>query len=210
MFNLNSPVFRKMEELFDLILLNILFLLTCLPIITIGASLTALHTVSMKLAAGDSPYIIRSFFRAFKDNFRQATCAWLFMLFVGAFLYVDMGMAVNGGAAGGLFRIVFGFLMILFLFEFLYLFPMLSRYRNTLSNLMKNSLVMALRALPKTILLAIVFLAPIFMALYGSQEVFLLVAILYLIIGFSVTAGVHDRIILGIFHYYDELAAQGE
>lgn len=67
----------------DLMILNIVFIICCLPIVTIGASLTALHYVTLKMVRNEESYIVKSFFKSFKQNFKQATIINLIMLLFG-------------------------------------------------------------------------------------------------------------------------------
>ena len=72
-FSLDSPLFSFLNKVADLILLNILTMICCLPIITIGASMTALHYVVLKMVRDEESYIVRSYFKSFRQNFKQAT-----------------------------------------------------------------------------------------------------------------------------------------
>ena len=90
LFNMDNKFFTVMGRVADLIMLNVVFLICCLPIVTIGASLTALHYVTLKMARNEESYIIRSFFKSFKQNFKQATVINLIMLAVAAILYMDL------------------------------------------------------------------------------------------------------------------------
>ena len=76
-FSLDSPLFSFLNKVADLILLNILTMICCLPIITIGASMTALHYVVLKMVRDEESYIVRSYFKSFRQNFKQATIIWL-------------------------------------------------------------------------------------------------------------------------------------
>ena len=167
LFRIDSPFMDAMTRLFDLVALNLIFLLCCLPIVTIGVSCTALHTVTLKMAAGSEPPVLKSFFGAFKDNWKQATLTWLLLLAAGGFLYVDLLIAAQGGAGGLLMKCVFGFFSILYLLILLYIFPIQSRYRNTIRMNLQNALLMAVRQLPKTICLAATVILPVLVALYG-------------------------------------------
>ena len=85
LFNMDNKFFTVMGRVADLIMLNVVFLICCLPIVTIGASLTALHYVTLKMARNEESYIIRSFFKSFKQNFKQATVINLIMLAVASY-----------------------------------------------------------------------------------------------------------------------------
>ena len=89
LFNMDNKFFTVMGRVADLIMLNVVFLICCLPIVTIGASLTALHYVTLKMARNEESYIIRSFFKSFKQNFKQSTLIWILMAAVAVFLYME-------------------------------------------------------------------------------------------------------------------------
>ena len=72
-FNMDSPVMNFLGRVADLVWLNILYIICCLPIFTIGAATSALYYVTMKMVADEEGYITKSFFKSFKDNFKQAT-----------------------------------------------------------------------------------------------------------------------------------------
>lgn len=61
-FNMDSPVMRFLSRLCDLMILNILCLICCIPIVTIGASITALYSVTLKMVKGEDSYIAKGFF----------------------------------------------------------------------------------------------------------------------------------------------------
>ena len=88
LFDLDSPVMRFLSKMADLIILNLLAFVCCLPIFTIGASMTALHYVLLKIVRNEEGYVVRGFFKAFKSNFKQATVIWLILL---AVLFVLLG-----------------------------------------------------------------------------------------------------------------------
>ena len=91
LFDLNSPLMVALGKLADIIICNIMFCLFSLPVITIGASLTALYHCMQELIYDDERdegMIIREFWQAFRQNFKQATVLWLICLLMIAFLYV--------------------------------------------------------------------------------------------------------------------------
>ena len=156
-FNYDGPLFRFLDKVVNIILLNILFILCSIPIVTAGASMTALYYMTMKLAAGEEGYIVRGFFKSFKENFRQATVIWLIMLLIVVILRIDL-FAVNSfgpGAFATILRVGLIAVLILWLVELSYVFPVLARFENTIKQTMKNAFVMAVASLPMT---ALVFL----------------------------------------------------
>ena len=68
LFNLDNPVMNALNKLADLIILNFLTMICCIPIFTIGASATALHYVALKIVRDEETYIIKGFFKSFRQN----------------------------------------------------------------------------------------------------------------------------------------------
>ena len=89
-FNYDNPVWRFMGKFCDILLLNILWTLCSVPIVTIGASTTAVYYVTLKLVRDEEGPTVRSFFRSFKENFKQATVIWLILLVAGLLIGFDL------------------------------------------------------------------------------------------------------------------------
>ena len=85
----DSPFGQLMMKLCYSCCLNILWFLCCIPIVTIGASTTALYYTSLKIVRGEDHALTRMFFRSFRENFRQSTVLWLILLAVGGLLASD-------------------------------------------------------------------------------------------------------------------------
>ena len=83
-------LFRFLDRLWDLIVLNVLFIITCIPLFTVGAAISALYTVTMKGVRKEDSYIVRSYLSAFKENFKKSTILWLLMIAVWGVLLIDI------------------------------------------------------------------------------------------------------------------------
>lgn len=166
-FALDSPLMNGLSKLADLIWLNILATICCIPIITIGASLTALHYVVLKMVKDEEGYITRSFFKSFKENFKQATLMWLMLLAVFILLVADfMIFRFSGIVFPGWCQIALIAIAVLIMFATMHLFPLLSRYENSIRATYKNSLFMGILHLPKTILMMLCWIVPIVITIY--------------------------------------------
>lgn len=209
-FNIDSPFNRIMTKVFDMAALNLMFLLCCIPIITIGASCTALHDVTLKMAAGKESYIIRRFLRAFCDNFKQATLTWIILLLAGALLFIDFAFTPNEGIGGIYMRWVFVIMTIVYLFVMQYIFQLQARYHNTIGRNVKNALLIAIRQFPKTILLIVIAVAPILLAAFGPAAIFRLWVVSIPTIAFSGIAYIHDKFIIKILACYEEIPEKSE
>lgn len=168
LFNLDSPIMVFLSKLADLMILNIITFICCLPIVTIGASLTAMHYVLLKLVRKEEGYIVKAFLKSFKENFKQATICWLiilliFIIFIGDFWILNYSGIVIHQAIGTAFLIV----VILTMMGLLYVFPVLSRFENPVSKTFKNSYLMAIYAFPKTIAMMLLNLLPLVCVYYS-------------------------------------------
>ena len=89
LFDMDNAFFRGMSKVADLCILNVVFLICCIPVFTIGAATTALAYVTLKMKDGEEGYILKSFFRSFRQNFKQSTVIWLLMVLIGLVLGLD-------------------------------------------------------------------------------------------------------------------------
>ena len=90
LFSFDSPIFQFLEKVANLFIVNALFTLCSIPVITAGAALTAAFKVMQNLTMDNEQPIAKSFFKAFTSNFKQATLLWLIVLGVAAFLAFDL------------------------------------------------------------------------------------------------------------------------
>ena len=202
-FNMDNKFFTVMGRVADLIMLNVVFLICCLPIVTIGASLTALHYVTLKMARNEESYIIKSFFKSFKQNFKQATIINLIMLAGGAVLYLDLNIVSNmTGSMSQVLYILLIALGFLYLIIFLYIYPVLAKFYNSIKNTFRNALLMAIRHLPFTILMAVITIAPAAVFLIQSFRVQSTVIMLLILMGFALEAFINGHFLVKIFDNY--------
>lgn len=150
-FNMDNKFFVFMGRIADLCMLNILCIVCCIPVITAGASLTALYYVTMKMVRNEESYIFRSFFKSFKQNFKQATVINLIMLAAAALLYLDTRIAkAMADPMGKILAMIFALFTMIYLIILLYLYPVLAKFYNSIKNTFKNALLMGIRHLPYT------------------------------------------------------------
>lgn len=67
-FSIDGKGFRFLSTMSELVTLNLLWLLCCIPIVTIGASTAALYTITIKMVKNEDSYVIRGFFSSFKQK----------------------------------------------------------------------------------------------------------------------------------------------
>ena len=160
LFSPNSRFMAGISRLADLIILNILFLAACLPVFTIGASAAALYHVVFRIGTKHEQGVFRSFFRAFRANFRQATCVWLVLLLAGAALAADYYLFSHLLGGFSFAHIPILLLALLALITACYAFPLISFFSNTLLETLKNAMFIGIGNLPVSLLLMAVLLLP--------------------------------------------------
>ena len=203
LFRMDSPLMRFLTKIADLMALNILFCVTSIPLITIGASWTALYSVTLKMVCDEEGSVSRSYFRSFRQNFGQATLLWLGVLVVLALLVLDIrvlnGMA--GGTAPGLLRVGVEILALLGIMVLQYLFPSLARFEASLADTLKNACMMALAHLPKTALMTAAAVGAVWITLINNTTIAVGLMV-WPLIGFSLMAFGNSGILRKIFDNY--------
>lgn len=198
-FDIDSPMMRFLSKVADLMILNILMILCCIPVITAGAGIVGLHYVLLKMARNEEGYIAKGFFKSFKENFKQATVIWLIVLaFIGIFIADWVVFNFSVLQFPKVLKIVLAVLFVLVYTVACYVFPLLARFENTISNTFRNAFFMAILNFPKTLLMLVVYAMPV-AVLY-----FLPVATpLVFLFGFSVPAYLAAMLYSGIFKRFE-------
>ena len=204
---INNSFIQGINRIVDSILLCFLFLLCCLPIFTIGASITSLYYTMLKVIQNDRGYVTSEFFSCFKKNFKQSTLMWLMLLGIYAFLGFDFVIMKSAVALGDITGYLYYFFIALFAIITvwsLYWFPYIARFNDSIKNVLRNTAMMAILNLPKTLLLAALF---VFMWM---------VILMYLPVGLIMPAMYHlfkTKIAESVFVKYmspEDLAAEEE
>lgn len=196
--SMDHPVFGVLGRVTDLIILNLLFLLTCIPVITIGAAQSALYAVTLKMVRGEESYIIRSYLKAFRENFRQATIIWavaLSMIFVMR-QNIRMLDAQSPVKRNLLILCIFGVIILT------YAFPLLARFENTVWRTVNNALLMAIRHLIWTVAILLVTFLPAALTIAGNQVVTFAIPY-WSLIGCAFTALINSWFLRKIFANYE-------
>lgn len=192
-----------MGRVADLLILSLLTLICCLPVVTIGASLTALFYVTLKMVRDEESYIVRSFFKSFKQNFKQATIINLIMLVVAFLLYMDLSIVRSIDSAASLaMQIAFGVILLIYLMIFLYIYPVLSKFYNSVKNTFTNSILMAIRHLPYTILMLVISAIPVLIWFIPNSTVLSFAIFFLLFFGPATIAFCNSFFFVKIFDNY--------
>lgn len=160
LFNVDGPVLQFVNKIVYSVYLNILWFVCCIPIVTIGASTTALFYVTLKMAKNEEGNITKSFFHSFKDNLKQGTKIWLILLSLGIILGID-GYVLYHIRFENIFwtlcMAVFFVAAAAYAIVLMYIFPLLARFDNTVGAMFKNALFIGIRFLFCTVLMAVIY-----------------------------------------------------
>lgn len=194
-FDMDSPFMRVLNRVGDLMILNFLMIICCIPIITAGAAFTAIHYVLLKIIRGEEGYLFRGFFKSFKVNFKQATLIWLMMLVVVA-VYVGDCLIFNysGMEFPKVVMIAVVAVAVLLLMMAVYVFPLQARFENSIKNTLKNALILAFANLPKTILMMVCYAIPLVIGYFSDYAL-----IFIFMFGISAPAYAATYLYSGIF-----------
>lgn len=203
-FSVDGPIWRFFNLVYSLVVLHVLWVLYSLPIVTIGASTTALYYSCMKLIRTNEGHIHKNFHESFKQNFKQATLIWLVMAAVLFLFVTDLRYALYlHNAAGKGMIVACSVFLIPILLTCLYIFPVLAKFENTIWDNVKNALLLSLRHFPCSLLLCVIYATLIFLTLSFAPFIVLIVCC-----GAGLTAYITSPVFIYIFRKYlpDELA----
>lgn len=198
-FNMDGPLFRTLSKVADLMILNIVFLICCIPIVTIGASVTALSYVTLKMKDGEEGYIARTFFRSFKENFRQSTVIWLVMLVLAVVMAMDFQIIGSmQGSMSMVMKVLVGMGALIWLMVFLYVFPLQSRFYNTIKKTVQNAILLSIAHFPQTFCMMPVMIGAVFLTLWNTYTIWYGLLI-WILLGFAVIAWINSNFLYKIF-----------
>ena len=208
-FSMDNAFFRFMGRLTDLVWINILTLVCCLPVITAGAAISAMYKVLIKIAMENVGGLTRMYFGAFKSNFKQATKIWIPTLLImlimlsnawlihQGILDANPALLIGAGISIGIITVVVILLQI-------YALSLLAFYDNTLKQTVKNAFLLILAYLPRSLCMVIILLFPL--ALMMISDWFLFLWGLY---GLAVPGYVNAMLLGRIFQKTEEVDAGG-
>ena len=162
LLEVDSPLMQGMNRLGDLLWLNLLTLFCCIPVITVGPALTAMHYTALKIVRNEESYITRNFFKAFRKNLRQGIAVWLILLAVLLVLAGDFYIVnFSGLEFNSLMQIILMAAFLLTVFTAAFVFPVLAKFENTVFRTIKNAFLIGIMLLPRTVLMVILNALPL-------------------------------------------------
>ncbi len=156
--NENNFLHVGLMKIWDIVLANLLFILCSVPLVTIGPAFTALYHCTLRMVKGNNEGTFKTFFRAFRQNFRQSLVVWLFTVAAAAVLYNNILflMEMPGSLANILLYVMVIFALLLAVIS-LYIYPVIAAFEGTVSMHLKNAFVFAGKHFFKTLMIFILW-----------------------------------------------------
>lgn len=199
LFAIDGKLAVFLNTLGNLIVLNLLTLLCCLPLFTAGAAITALYASTQRIARKEDGSLILGYFKAFRDNFRQATILWLIGGGIIAFMIFDIWLLQSlTGTFGLVYRCLLLVLILLLVLELIYTFAVLARFQNTLKNTAKNALLFCAGKIGPALIMLVLTILPVILLTISYR--FVPVLVLWGISGPAYLASIY---FVSLFHNYE-------
>ncbi len=198
LFNLDNPVMQALGRIADVMIVNLLTLISFVPLVLVivgigslgqapgllvmaalfvaalpvGPALTAMYYISLKMVRNEDSYIVRSYFKSYRDNFGQSVAIWAIFLVFFVFAFYDIYMLLHD--KNSLFPTWMNYLILVVLFLlwciFLWVFPVESRFVNTVGGTIRNAMVMTVAAFPRTLGMVGLSLIPLLLLYFAGDK----------------------------------------
>lgn len=201
MFKIDGPFMSFLSKVSDLLIINVLVILFSIPVVTIGASVTAGYYVLYKHIKDEDGYLFKTFVKAFKQNFKQSSIMWIVMLVVFAIFFVDYKILFPTGlefTSLKAVKLVIIAATVVVSMGLAYVFPLQARFSNTIKNTFKNAFLMALAHFPISIIVVAVIPLPIIIATFVAEVIPLVV-----LFGVSLVMYTQAYFLLKVFKKYE-------
>ncbi len=212
LFDQNGWLFRFLCRTLDLICLNFLFILTCIPVVTVGASVCAMYSVLLKAVRNEESYIFRSYLRAFRRNLGRGILTGVLCFGIAGTLLIHIFyVAGKMGRCGSVWVFICGVCLVFFCLPAHYLFPLQARYEGTLTELFGRSFFISIKYLFATVQLISIRVFPVALTVFvalSAVEKLVWICTAMTLIGFSgimfLSSFVYRRVFDDIEHGMEE------
>lgn len=203
LFSYDSPFIKWVNRMGRIVILNILYVLCCIPIITIGAATAAMYRVAMALAQKQEDIsIVRDFFRAFRANFKPATLVYLILLIPTLLIVLNFAMLLSGELSASIANYIICLIPVPpLLFINAYVFAYVATFEDKTLRTILNAAIISISNLPKTLLMVILNILPFALYLLAT-EIFLRMLFIWLLFASALIAYLNSKLILKAFAPY--------
>ena len=202
---IDNGVTRFLGKVADFMFLNLLWIVCSIPIITIGASTTAMYSVMLRLVKNEEGYIVKGFLKAFKENFRQSTLMWLLYLVFGIVIVVDfMLLRMMSPSIRTVMQVFLIFMTILLISMGIYGFALQARSEIRIKNTLKNALILTVAKMPYTLLMLVITVVPVVVT-FLTVRTLMLGFLVWLLLGVSLIVWLNSLLLRRVFLVFEDI-----
>ena len=199
LFHSDSPLMRFLETVTELFLLNLLWLVCCIPMVTAGPATLALYSVTRDMIRGNGPGAIRAFFRAFESNFRQGLGLFFSLLIPAVLAVLYLLLSVSGGLDNAPLLKYLSYVAAAFIAVVCsYAFPLAAHFENTLGHTLKNAVLLPLANPILALIVTVLNFSPAILYLFNPGLMSRL-SLFWVLIGFALVSYINMRLLLRFF-----------
>lgn len=189
-----------LNKVADIMILNVMFMVFCIPVFTVGASFSAAYYMGFKMVKNEETYIVKGFWKAFRENFKQATAIWMIVLVILAVLMVDYRIiAYSGIQFAQWIQIGVVTVTVVLLMGLVFVFPLQARFVNPVKYTIKNAFLMALSHLPTAFVLVAIYALPVIVFYFVPQ-----ILPVIILMSFGVVIYAKSFLLLRVFKKYED------
>ena len=201
LFSYDGLIYRFFSTVCDLILINLLWLVCSIPLITIGAATTAVHYSCQKYARGEGT-LFKNFFHAFRQNWKQSTIVWLLILLLAACFLLDYSLLIPLVFPGKMVMVIILWILIfLCVMASHYVFALIAQFENTIKNYLINSVLFSVQNILTSLLICLPTVIIVFLLLF-DLNLFIRLGALWLLLGISVPVYIQTKLLSKVFQPY--------
>ena len=151
--------------------LNLITVICCIPIITIGPAITAMHSVLLKMYRNEGSYMVKNYFKSFKENFLQSMVLGVIYVLIAVVVFIDIVYIRQMPDVSLVIEIVVIVAAVLSAFSYVWVFPLQCRYENKIRTTVKNSFMVGALNFTKSIMMILISFLPILVLLWTNAAV---------------------------------------
>lgn len=203
---LANPVLDFINTLCNFVVLNLVFLISCLPVITIGTALSSLYYVTLREARGEYGYLVRTYIKEFRKNLKSGTAAFAVLFVIGAVILFNLAFWFNlGGIPAAVITGLMAVGAIVWLFTFTYTFPLIARFNNSTKQTLINAFCLMMSNVQATLALLLIYVMVLFLCVFLVPMKLMMV-----LFGFAFIAYCQSFVFKKVFEPYEKELEKAE
>lgn len=203
---LANPVLDFINTLCNFVVLNLVFLISCLPVITIGTALSSLYYVTLREARGEYGYLVRTYIKEFRKNLKSGTAAFAVLFVIGAVILFNLAFWFNlGGIPAAVITGLMAVGAIVWLFTFTYTFPLIARFNNSTKQTLINAFCLMMSNVKATLALLLIYVMVLFLCVFLVPMKLMMV-----LFGFAFIAYCQSFVFKKVFEPYEKELEKAE